>query len=91
MVFGRFRMVAENQDVYESYKAVIKYNLPKGCATAQLLLYNIDGKQIKKITLDCTSNAFVPEVSDELPTGTYLFSIIADKKFVVNGEPITLR
>ena len=90
-------LAPENADIYKSLSAypnpsfdhtTIEYKLPKGVEKGEIIIYNLNGIEIKKYLVDDTFSNLVLDNND-LPSGTYLYSlktkdkILETKKIVV--------
>ncbi len=60
----------------------INYYLPNEIQEAHIIIYDMQGKQIKTINIAQTGNAFVEIDGGELTAGTYLYSLVVDGKRV---------
>lgn len=69
-------------------KATIIYELPIGTSTAEIVLYNLNGLELKRYKVDNTFNTLYIDNS-ELASGTYLYNLVTSansfpaKKMVV--------
>ena len=61
---------------------VIEYSLPETVETANLYIYDMNGKQIEQIVLAERGNASVTVNGGQLAAGMYLYSLIADGKVI---------
>ena len=61
---------------------VIEYSLPETVLTANIYIYDMNGKQIQQITLTERGNSSVTISGGELNAGMYLYSLIADGQVV---------
>lgn len=56
----------------------IKYYLPKDVNTALLCIYDMNGKQLRQITLNERGESSLTLHGSELAAGIYLYGLIAD-------------
>ncbi len=69
----------QNQPNPFSETTTIKYMLPKQVQSANLVISDISGKQIKRVVLDKTNrNGQVELTTSEFNSGTYTYSLIID-------------
>ena len=61
---------------------VIEYSLPETVETANLYIYDMNGKQIEQIVLTERGDASVTVNGGQLAAGMYLYSLIADGKVI---------
>ena len=61
---------------------VIEYALPETVQTANLYIYDMNGKQIEQIALTERGESSVTINSGQLTAGMYLYSLIADGKVI---------
>lgn len=61
---------------------VIEYSLPETVETANIYIYDMNGKQIQQIALTERGNSSVTINGGELNAGMYLYSLIADGQVV---------
>ena len=57
---------------------VIKYIIPQDAQKANLLIYNMSGKQIEQFTLSQKGEGSVTLAGSQLEAGMYLYSLIVD-------------
>jgi trimeric autotransporter adhesin len=76
---------------FGSPASAINFSLPENCASAHLIVYHPNGRQLKSLQLDTNSLSFTAQLFDELPAGDYLYSIIADEKMIVDAQALTLK
>ncbi len=72
-----------------SDKTNIRVNVPEGISTAALFIYDMSGKQIRKIQITERGASSVSITSADLNEGMYLYSLIADGK-IVNTKKMIL-
>jgi hypothetical protein len=58
----------------------IKYYLPKTVTTASLIIYNMQGNQLKQIQLTTRANGSETISASEFSAGMYLYALLADGK-----------
>lgn len=66
-------------------KAVIAYQIPQGQNSSEILIYNINGQEVKRYQVDNAFNTLELDNSD-LPSGTYLYQMTGSseaKKLVI--------
>lgn len=63
-----------------SQSTVIRYNLAQTVKQASLLIFDLQGKQVKQITLSGRSNGSYTLQAGELTAGMYIYSLLADGK-----------
>jgi len=61
-----------------SHETVIKFNLPQEINNAYMAVYDLTGKQLKKITLNERGTSSITITGDDLSAGMYIYTIIAD-------------
>ena len=60
----------------------IKMTLPDNVGYATIMIYNLEGKQLKTIQVSDRGDVHVMISANELSAGMYLYSLIADGKVV---------
>lgn len=60
----------------------IKLTLPENVGHAAIMIYNLEGKQMKNIQVDDRGDVSVKISGNELTAGMYLYALIADGKVV---------
>jgi trimeric autotransporter adhesin len=60
----------------------IKMTVPEGVGFAAVMIYNLEGKQMKNIQVSDRGEVSVKISGSELSAGTYLYALIADGKVV---------
>jgi Secretion system C-terminal sorting domain/Chaperone of endosialidase len=63
-----------------SQSTVIRYNLAQTVKQASLLIFDLQGKQVKQITLSSRSNGSYTLQAGELTAGMYIYTLLADGK-----------
>jgi hypothetical protein len=64
----------------------IRYNLPAGFRTAQMVIRDNSGKAIKQVQLNTAGNGTVNMDASTLTSGTYSYSLVVDGKTIVNKK-----
>ncbi len=75
-------MLKQNNPNPFTENTVIEYSLPETVETANLYIYDMNGKQIEQIVLAERGNASVTVNGGQLAAGMYLYSLIADGKVI---------
>ena len=60
----------------------IKMRLPEKTQQATVIIFNLEGKQLKSFTITNRGETSVKVSSNDLGAGMYLYTLIADGKFV---------
>ena len=81
--------LSQNEPNPFSDKTTIRVNVPVGISTAALFIYDMSGKQIRKILITERGASSVSIISADLNEGMYLYSLIADGK-IVNTKKMIL-
>lgn len=74
--------------LYQNYpnpfneSTTIKINLSENVNSAQLCIYDLNGKQIKNYPVQQRNDVDIVINGSELQPGMYLYSLVADKKFI---------
>lgn len=63
-------------------ETTIKYSLPQSVSTANLLIYDLSGKQVNSFPIEQKGSASIKVTSEKLAAGIYIYSIVADGKVV---------
>lgn len=69
----------------------IKMSLPESANQVDVVIYSLDGKQIKDLTVAQRGQAAVTIQGNELPAGMYLYALIIDGKVVDTKRMILTR
>jgi len=75
-----------------THETVIKYNLPKGTKSAEMIVYDLSGKQIKSYPISEMQSSSITITAEQLTAGIYIYSILADgqildsKRMVVTNK-----
>ncbi len=72
-------------------ETVIQMTLPDDVGTATVMIYNLEGKQMKNIQLAERGDVTVKISGNELAAGMYLYSLIADGKVVDTKRMVLTR
>ena len=67
---------------------VIKLNIPQSTTTANILIYDLNGKQIDKVSVDERGETNVTVYASNLESGMYIYSLILDGKVTVTRKMI---
>ena len=60
----------------------IDFSIPKNVNQASIYIYDLQGRQVKRIDLSERGNSFIMIRAGELSAGRYLYTLIADGKEV---------
>lgn len=71
-----------------SESTVIKLNIPQSTTTANILIYDLNGKQIDKVSVDERGETNVTVYASNLESGMYIYSLILDGKVTVTRKMI---
>ena len=63
-------------------EAEIKMTLPENVGQATIMIYSLEGKQMKNIQVNGRGDVSVKISGNELSAGMYLYALIADGKVV---------
>ncbi len=74
-----------------SAKTDIKMVLPESVASASVIVYNLEGKQLKEMSVKERGDATVTIAGNELSAGMYLYALIADGKVVATKRMILTK
>jgi hypothetical protein len=66
---------------YSSF-TTITMTLPESTTHADIMIYNLEGKQLRRIAVTNRGEVSIKVTASELPAGMYLYSLIADGKIV---------
>jgi trimeric autotransporter adhesin len=69
----------------------IKMTLPDNIGTASVIIYNLEGKQVKHIDVANRGDVIVKVSENELAAGIYLYSLIADGEVVDTKRMVLTR
>jgi hypothetical protein len=72
----------------ESTKII--YKLPTGVQFGEIIIYNVYGTEIKKFKVSSTFD-FISLSTENLPSGMYLYSLIADGKLLESKKLIIIK
>lgn len=76
--FKTSAVLAQNTPNPFNEKTTIAFTIPSEVKEASLIIYNMNGLQIKKVILDQRNNGKVEINAGELSAGMYLYTLIAD-------------
>lgn len=65
-----------------SESTIIQYNLPEAIEKASIIVYDMNGKQIKNITLSTWGESQVSIAAGEFDAGLYLYSLFANGQLI---------
>ena len=68
----------------------IGYNLPEGVQQAAIYIYDLQGKQVKRLNVDTRDNGVTLQGGD-LQAGMYIYSLIADGKELASKKMILTK
>lgn len=74
-----------------SENTVIQLNIPQSTTTANILIYDLNGKQIEKVAIDVRGETNVTVYASNLESGMYIYSLILDGKVAVTRKMIVNR
>ncbi|HWY37420.1 MAG TPA: tail fiber domain-containing protein, partial [Bacteroidia bacterium] len=76
--------VVLNQNVPNPFaeQTVITYNIPQNANTAQLLFYDVNGKQIQNVTITTKGRGQLNVYANDLTSGVYSYTLIVDGKII---------
>ena len=60
----------------------IKMTLPETTASARVIVYNLEGKQLREVTVKERGSASVKILANELGAGMDIYALIADGKVI---------
>ncbi len=75
-------MLFQNNPNPFSVDTEIKMTLPETTASARVIIYNLEGKQLKEVSVKERGSASVKILANELNAGMYIYALIADGKVV---------
>ena len=75
-------MLFQNNPNPFSVDTEIKMTLPETAASARVVVYNLEGKQLKEVTVKERGSASVKIMANELGAGMYIYALIVDGKVV---------
>lgn len=70
--------------------STIEYQIPDGIKTAEIVLYDMTGKEIKRFTVDKNFNNLTISTSD-LKQGTYLYSLQTNNRKINGNKMIVIN
>lgn len=71
-----------------SESTMIKLNIPQSTTTANILIYDLNGKQIEKVSVDERGETNVTVYASNLESGMYIYSLILDGKVISTRKMI---
>lgn len=78
---GDFQMLQNEPNPF-SGETVVKYTLPENIKTANMIVYDLSGKQIASLPISERGSSSITLTSEKLAAGIYIYSIVADNKIV---------
>jgi len=72
-------------------ETVVKYTLPENIKTANMLVYDLSGKQITSLPINDRGSSSITLTSEKLAAGIYIYSIVADNKIVDSKRMIVAQ
>lgn len=85
-------VMSQNEPNPFSNETLVNYNLPKNTGKANMVVYDLTGKQITQFELSSNEGKSITITSEKLAAGMYIYSIVADgkildsKRMVVAGK-----
>lgn len=76
-----FKM-GQNEPNPFSHETTVRYTIPERVAEAYICVYDLSGKQIKKLPIHQKGSSFMTITSEQLAAGIYIYPIVADGKIV---------
>jgi hypothetical protein len=73
-----------------SHSTSIKYQLPEGISTGQLIFYDLSGREIKRYTVDRAFNTLELSTTD-LASGTYLYILQTSGSNIGNRKMVVIK
>ena len=83
--------LAQNVPNPFSEQTSIEVSIPESVRTATLFIYDMSGKQIRRIDIDGRGILRIPVTSEGLTEGMYLYSLVADGKMVGTKKMILAK
>ena len=74
-----------------SSETVIKYTLPQQANTANLIVYDLTGKQVAFFPVTEKGASSITITSEKLAAGIYIYSIVADGKIVDSKRMVVVE
>lgn len=68
----------------------ITYHLPSNENSAEIVVYNINGNEIKRFIVDKTFNDLIVS-NDDLPSGNYFYALFANNQLVGTKKAIVIK
>ena len=65
--------------------------LPEAVTSARVIVYNLEGKQLKELNVKARGSASVTIMGNELSAGMYIYALIADGKVVGSKRMILTK
>ncbi len=74
-----------------SSETVIRYCLPQNVVTADIYIYDMEGKQLKRIAATGRGESQVTLTAHDLKAGMYLYALVADGKLIDSKQMILTK
>jgi trimeric autotransporter adhesin len=72
-------------------ETTIRYNLPETIQKAQLVVYNLSGKQVKLLDLSGRGDSEIKVSSELLEAGIYIYAIVSDGKVLDSKRMVVVE
>ncbi len=72
------------------YETTVEFTLPDYVTEAELIISNMEGKEVKRYRIDKYFNSLLV-AQDELSPGTYVYSIVSDNKVLISRKLILYK
>src|ERR1700756_894329 len=72
----------QNQPNPFAEQTVINYSIPQNASSAQILFYDLNGKQIKAQTINTKGKGVLNVYANDLSNGTYSYTLVVDGKVI---------
>ena len=69
-----------------SYETTVDYYIPEGTQNSQIHFYDSQGRLLKKHTLTNRGHGKINLTADQLPSGTYIYSLVIDGKVIASKK-----
>ena len=87
---SQIHLYQNNPNPY-SANTEIKMILPEAVTSARVIVYNLEGKQLKELNVKARGSASVTIMGNELSAGMYIYALIADGKVVGSKRMILTK
>ena len=81
VLFSRIELLQNKPNPFTA-ETRIEMNLPSAVKSAEVIIYDLKGTQLKKITVDSRGAATVSLQGSELETGMYIYALLADGELI---------